>query len=140
MFENKDCSQYLGIHIVEEKIAKIVLQMIFEYVEKMPNNNPGFDFICKNPRQEFLDKYPQFKLERNKEYKIDIKSATVDSLDKLQFVIRYNDIPDYFLLIGFNNRDNLDISGIWLIKGDEQIRINRGPWSKVDFWNRKAFH
>ena len=137
--ENKDCSYYLGIHIVEKKIAKTVLEMIFEYVEEMPPNNPGFDFKCKDPRQEFIDKYPQFRLERNKEYKIDSKSVTVDSLDKLQFAIRYNNIPDYFLSTGFNNRDNLDISDMWLIKSDEQIRINRDPWSKVDFWNRRTF-
>lgn len=139
MYENKDCSIYLGIHIVEKKIAKTVLEMIFDYVEEMPPNNPGFDFKCKDPVQEFISKYPQFRLERDKEYKIDSKSATVDSLDKLQFAIRYNNIPDYFLSTGFNNRDNLDISGMWLIKSDEQIRINRDPLSKVDFWNRKTF-
>jgi hypothetical protein len=50
--ENRDCSQYLGIHIAER-----VLSNIFENVKRLPLHNHGYDFIC------------------NKGYKIDVKSA-----------------------------------------------------------------
>ena len=39
--ENKDCSSYFGVYIVEGILSKI-----FKNVEKMPMTNPGFDFLC----------------------------------------------------------------------------------------------
>ena len=72
----------------------------------MPNNNPGFDFIC------------------NKGYKIDVKSSVLlkgGKRDKnlgWSFAINKNKIADYFLLIGFDNREDLNPLKLWLIPGN----------------------
>lgn len=102
MSENEDCAVYLGIHIAERVLSKV-----FEDVKRMSINNHGFDFICK------------------KGYKIDVKSATVNrptSNGAWSFGINHNDIADYFLLIGFDDRENLEPMHIWLFKKDEMIR------------------
>lgn len=103
MSENEDCCMYLGIHIAERILSKI-----FENVMRMPINNRGYDFICK------------------KGYKIDVKSATLvnrpNSNRYWSFHINHNDIADYFLLIGFDDRENLEPMHIWLFKKDEMMR------------------
>ncbi len=105
MSEDKECSNYLGIHIAER-----VLSHVFESVTRMPNNNPGYDFICK------------------KGYKIDVKSSALrvshkkTTTKKWDFTIRRNKIADYFILLAFDNRTDLNPLHIWLIKGEEIIR------------------
>ena len=96
MSKNKSCTNYLGIHITERMIASV-----FNTVKQMPPNNPGYDFIC----------------DENK--KIDVKSACISINNRgykiLKFAIKYNNIPDYFLCVGFNNRSDLTPINIWLI-------------------------
>jgi len=105
--KNKDCAQYLGIYIAER-----ILSNIFEDVIRMAINNKGYDFICK------------------KGYKIDVKSVCFSNKeikDNWHFTIAGNKFTDYFLLLAFDNRKDLNPLHIWLIKGDEII--NRGKLS-----------
>lgn len=98
MITNKECTQYLGIYIAESVLFKV-----FDNVQRTIYGNPGFDFIC------------------NKGYKIDSKSSCIrDNI--WRFIINKNEIPDYFLLLAFDNRENLNPIHIWLIKADEIIR------------------
>lgn len=62
--------------------------------------------MCKNVRKTFLDKYPQFKLETYKEYMTDIKTSHL-SLDGYwgPYDIDYNNIADYFMIIGLGVDD-----------------------------------
>lgn len=95
MSENKNCSAYLGIHIAER-----VLSLAFNNVEIMPNNNPGYDFICNNG------------------YKIDVKSSVLHHRNNWagwNFAIGKNKIADYFLCIAFDNRTDLNPLHIWII-------------------------
>lgn len=94
--ENSDCSSYLGIYITERVLSKI-----FKNVERMPTNNPGYDFIC------------------NRGYKVDVKSATrmKNSPNTWRFNIKKNTIADYFLCLAFDNRDDLEPEHLWLIPG-----------------------
>ena len=99
MSENKDCSYYLGIHIAERILSKV-----FNNVRRMKSNNIGYDFIC------------------NKGYKIDVKSACLirrqyRNFHRWYFNINKNKIANYFLLIAFDNREDLNPKHIWLIKG-----------------------
>jgi hypothetical protein len=100
MSENKECSSYLGIHITEQVLSKF-----FDNVQRMPNENPGFDFLC------------------GKGFKIDAKSAcftyTKDAPPTWRFTIRRNEIADYFLCLGFNNRNDLTPMHVWLIPGEK---------------------
>ncbi len=118
---NKACTASLGVDIGEIGIAKKILDIIFEYVEKMGYRNHGFDFTCKNPRQEFIDKYSQFKLKRDNEYRIDIKTRCLSHNDKdWSFDIDSN-IPDYFLFILLDNRKDLNILHCLFIHKYEMI-------------------
>ena len=107
---NKECPNYLGIHISERLLSKI-----WDNVIRMPNGNRGYDFIC------------------GKGYKIDVKSSCIENnmvinkyntkyhYNMWNFRIGENKIADYFLLLAFDNRESLNPLHIWLIKGDELI-------------------
>lgn len=103
MSENQDCSQYLSICISE-----MILSEIFEDIQRTKNNNIGFDFICK------------------KGFKTQAKSGVLlyreNGSGYWQFKIDYNKIPDYFILVAFDNRQDLNPVHIWLIKNNEIIR------------------
>jgi len=96
MSENKECASYLGVHIAEKVLSKV-----FKDVQLMSPNHPGYDFICNNG------------------YKIDVKSSTrhfgSHSSDAWRFYFRHNTTPDYFLLIAFDNREDLNPEHLWLI-------------------------
>ena len=97
MKEAKDCASYLGVHVAER-----VLSSVFENVRRMPNNYPGYDFIC------------------GKGYKIDVKSSCLyhkGDWNWWAFTIKYNKDADYFLCIAFDNRMDLNPQHIWLIPG-----------------------
>lgn len=94
--ENKECAQYLGVHVSER-----VLSNVFKDVERMPMNNSGYDFIC------------------NKGMKIDVKSSCIGKDGRWAFTIRQNKIAGYFLCIAFDNRQNLNPLYIWLLPGDK---------------------
>lgn len=100
MKTNKKCTQFLGIHVAER-----VLSHVFKDVHRMPYGNPGYDFTC------------------NKGFKIDSKASCLCNDDNTYaFIINCNKITDYFLLIGFDNREDLNPQHVWLIKSDEIIR------------------
>lgn len=96
MSENRKCSSFLGIHVAERVLSKV-----FKNVVRQPTNTHGFDFIC------------------NKGKKIDVKSSCIRNRNRgkpyWQFNIRKNKIADYFLLIAFDNRENLNPLYTWLI-------------------------
>ena len=97
MSENKSCSSYLGVHVAEK-----VLYNTFDNVEKMPTNNPGYDFIC------------------NKGMKIDVKSATMRknaACSRWEFHINKNDVADFFFCIAFDIRTDINPIHLWLIPG-----------------------
>jgi len=103
MFKNKECGAYLGIAVAEK-----LVRHLFENVVRMPNNNPGFDFICA------------------KDKKIDVKSACIKLRNSRTtnkkypvwgFHIEQNKTADYFLLLAFNNRADLEPLYMWLIPG-----------------------
>jgi len=104
--DNKECPNYLGVYIAERYLSKI-----WDNVTRMPYCNKGFDFIC------------------GKGYKIDVKCSCLCSSEYIincfwNFRIHHNMVADYFLLLAFDNRIDLNPLHIWLIKGDEII--NRG--------------
>lgn len=95
----KDTTVYLGVHIAER-----ILSRYFEDVKRMPYGNPGYDFLCKRG------------------YKIDVKSSTLIHTDGRpeywKFMIKKNQVADYFLCLAFDNRERLTPLHIWLIPGD----------------------
>lgn len=103
MSENKQCSLFLGVNVAEQVLSKV-----FEDVKRMPDRNPGYDFIC------------------NKGKKIDVKSACIYkskyNKNHWSFNIKQNTSADYFLCIAFDNRKDLNPLHLWLIPGS---RVNK---------------
>ena len=95
MDENKDCTLYLGVYVTER-----LLRHYFRDVEAMPYGNPGFDFIC------------------NRDKLIDAKSACLNVNGGWQFHIKRNVIADFFVLVAFDNREDLNVLHVWMIPGD----------------------
>lgn len=91
---NRACASFLGIHVAEQILSKM-----FDGIERMSCNNPGYDFTCKNG------------------YKIDCKSSCLrgNKSNMWVFSIKNNKIPDFFLCLGFDNRHNLNPLHVWLI-------------------------
>jgi hypothetical protein len=130
--EDEDLSQHFGN--LGEQLFKKFLSTIFENVERMKYTNYGFDFTCSNISKEFIEKYPIFKLEINKEYTIQIKARCRRIYGKYirwDFPIKYNN-ADYFILISFDNRENLNIMHIWVFRKNEIVRGDK-------FWRRDTF-
>jgi hypothetical protein len=101
MSESKDSAVYLGVYVAERVLANCGL---FQNIERMPFNYPGIDFRC------------------GKGYGIDVKCGCLSqnyhathTYFRWQFSIRYNKIADYFLLLGFRDRDGLEPQHVWLI-------------------------
>lgn len=98
MDANRQCASFLGVYVAER-----VLAAYFKTVTKMPYGNPGFDFVC------------------GRGYKIDVKSAClrhVQNHDQWGFTIRKNTIADYFVCIGFDDRESLNPLRTWMIPGN----------------------
>ena len=119
MYENKLCAQYLGIVIAER-----LCRHLFKDVEIMPMHNPEFDIIC------------------NKGKKIDVKSASVTlsngKYPHWQFHIDLNKIPDFFILIAFDNRTDLNPLHLWMIPGNILNHLSgiAIPPSTIHKWNK----
>lgn len=118
MSENRECTQFLGVHVAENVLSKV-----FEDVIKQPLGNPGFDFIC------------------NKGKKIDVKSGCLiygkSRDERWQFRINKNKIADYFLCLAFDNRKDLNPLHIWLIPASDVnhqvgISVTTATFSKWD--------
>ncbi len=97
----KDTPQWLGVYIAER-----VLGGFFDHIIRMPNNNPGYDYIC------------------GRGFKIDVKSACLlhhgkGNSYRWTFHLNHNTVPDYFLCLAFDDRDNLEPQHIWLIPGND---------------------
>lgn len=130
---NEDCPQNFGSKT--EKIIEKFLLTIFEHVKGTSYHDKGIDFFCKTPKKEFMNKYPQFKLEIDTEYRIQHRSTCLQpngsssSLIWL-FKIDYDRKNDYFLLSAWRDRESLEPMHIWLIYRNERIR-KRKLWEFV---------
>jgi hypothetical protein len=99
---------YLGVVVAEK-----VLSTMFKQVERMPNNTSGYDFIC------------------GKGFKIDCKSACLRKQANCRdsyyysFGIKRNKDADYFLCLGFDNRQSLNPVHVWLIPGKDVNHLTK---------------
>lgn len=111
MEENENCAHYLGTFIAERKYGRIILPEIFGGIEQeMPFGHPKYDFIVTN------------------NIKVDIKSCTLRELKGWigwEPHVRWNKVTDYFAMLAFDDRENLNLFHIWVIQKDEIIRGNK---------------
>lgn len=121
MSENRSCAQFLGVHVAER-----VLSHVFKDVKRMPNNTPGFDFVC------------------NRGKKIDVKSSCLRHIDgcssRWGFGIERNTTADFFLCLAFDNRKDLTPLHMWLIPGSaisslKNATISQSTLSKWDAYS-----
>lgn len=135
---------YFGINIGEKLFKSFLEEIIFEYVKWTGkcSNDEGIDFICKNPKQEFLNRYPQFKLIIDKEYRIQLKLRRLiyeQERAKWEYSIEYNNLADYFILSGWSNEEILRPMYIWMIQRDEIVKYGKGNGIKRPFYKRSKF-
>lgn len=131
---NEDCSANFGIE-KGEMIFRKYLESIFECVKHMKYNNQGFDFICSDPIQEFIDRYPALSLERDKEYRFQLKVRNIREKRGWigwDYPIRHNKNCDYYILCSFKNRKNLEPSHIHIVPTKDIVR-------GIEFWRRTSF-
>ena len=119
MYENKSCPAYLGI-VIGERLCR----HLFKDVEVMPYGNTGYDIIC------------------NKGKKIDVKSSCIrfnnGKYPRWAFEIDHNKMADFFILVAFDNRRNLNPLHLWMIPGNE-INENSSKTicpSTIDKWSQ----
>lgn len=113
------CSLFLGVHVAEELLCRM-----FKDVKRMPPNNPGYDFICNNGY--LVDSKASYKRIRN------------NRSDSWKFSIKKNTTAEYFVLLAFDNRDNITPMHIWIMPGEEvndrtSISISE---STIDKWDK----
>ncbi|MCK4665975.1 hypothetical protein KAU33_04455 [Candidatus Dependentiae bacterium] len=100
MYENKTCAAYLGV-VIGERLCR----HLFKDVEVMPFGNTGYDIIC------------------NKGKKIDVKTSCTrynnGKYPHWGFDINENKIADFFILVAFDNRTDLNPLHLWMISGHE---------------------
>ncbi|MBU0777535.1 hypothetical protein KKF82_04695 [Patescibacteria group bacterium] len=117
MSDNKKCSAYLGVAIAEQ-----LIRHLFKNVIRMPYGHPGFDFRCA------------------KDKKIDVKSACITlnykKYPRWKFFIKKNKVADYFLLMAFSNRSDLEPKHQWLIPGTQlnDLALASISPSTIDKW------
>jgi len=108
MEENKDCAHYLGTFIAERQYGRIILPEMFGGIEQeMPYGNPYYDFLMTG------------------NIKIDIKSCCLREMkgwSGWEPHVRFNNVTDYFLILAFDDRENLHLVHIWMIGKNEIIR------------------
>ena len=113
-WENENCATYLGVEIGERIVGRFVIPILVGNIEKeMPYGNPGYDFVT-------VDRV-----------RIDVKAGCLKYNEKLCYTIHYNNIANKFLLIGFDNRTNLNVIHMWLFSSNDNIR--RGKFWKRDY-------
>ncbi len=106
MSDAKETGGWLGV-----QVAEFVLSKLFKNVIRMPNNNPGYDFIC------------------NHGFKIDVKSScrrvTQRQRPHWSFHINKNKAADFFLCLAFDDRESLSPLHLWLIPRCEVVDKTR---------------
>ena len=120
--EAKETPAYLGVYVAERALSKF-----FDNIQRMPTNNPKFDFLC------------------GRGFKIDVKSSCLRRGERKacwEFEIKRNEIADYFLCLAFDNREDLNPMHVWLIPGKmvchlRMLAICGGPkslskWTKYE--------
>lgn len=97
------CDDRSDIHFIGH-IAEYGVSRIFKNIQGMFFTNRGYDFVCETGE------------------KIEVKASLLHIDNKFAFHIKYNDIADYFILIGFDNVLDLNPLYMWIIKNRELIR------------------
>ena len=121
MADNHECPAWLGIYIAERALSKF-----FDNIERLPVGSSGGDFRCGKGKL------------------IDVKSScpTGKQTPCFHFNINRNIVADYFLCLGFKDRESLEPLHVWLIPGEDVnyslgISITMGKrslanWSKYE--------
>lgn len=113
---NTDCAHYLGTIVAERQYGRIILPEIFGGIEQeMSYGNPWYDFLVKG------------------NIKVDVKSCCLREMKGWigwEPHVRFNSVTDYFVILAFDDRENLHLVHIWMIGKNEIIRgdkfYNRG--------------
>jgi hypothetical protein len=82
------------------KIGEDLVMLRFPDAVHMPRTHCPYDFECP------------------KGYKIDVKTSCINKSGNWFFNIFKDDVPDYYLLVAFDDRTNLNVLRVWWVPGD----------------------
>lgn len=132
--ENTECPRYFGEYIEREYVSKIFVNPIpISYSPGWHEGKP-YDYECQNG----------FKIKHVAActsvsiYKI--SNYTNDPIPYYVFNIRRNNVPDYWVLTAWDNRESLEPKYVWIIKGNETFRTQYS-YREGDkpFWDRASW-
>jgi hypothetical protein len=92
------CPSFLGVHLAENMVSEV-----FNEAKMMPYGHKGFDMIC-----------PKGKT-------VDVKSACAGEYRGTRrwiFHIKENKVPDYFMCVAYDSRDEQNVEHVWFIPGN----------------------
>lgn len=129
MEDDKYCPHYIGLFIEKEYVMKAFEDPIPNPItagHSFDGKTKKWDWKCKN---NILVKHIASCLY----YRIKIDQNGLEyEWEGWQYLIDRNDKTDYFLLSGWDDRENMDLLILWLINKDEEVRGR-------PFWDRKSF-
>ena len=115
MHENKECPSYLGISVTEKLIYRYFRDAI-----RMRYGNPGYDIVC------------------NRGKLIEVKSSCLTKAGRWMFNIGCNNTAEYFVLVAWDNREDLNIMHVWLIPGNVLSHLTQASIRPItlDKWSQ----
>lgn len=133
--ENKDCSRYFGNYMEKKYVMQIFEDPIpFEYEKdkmgRIIDRTKPYDYICK---KGLKIKHIASCIRTDK---LHVISCFGDPLLYWEYLIKNNNVPDYYILSAWNDRDSLEPLYVWIIRGDEIFITQR---SQKPFWDRSTF-
>lgn len=133
--ENKSCPLYFGDYIEKKYVMQIFEDpILFEYKKddmgRIIDKIKPYDYICKKGLKikhiASCVRIDEFHL----------SSYMGDPIPYWGYLIKKNNIPDYYILSAWNDRNSLEPLYVWIIMGDEIFITQR---SQKPFWDRATF-
>lgn len=116
--ENKECTRYFGDYIEREYVMRIFENVVPLKKELYSKHlRRPYDYECKNG----------FKL---KHVASCIRIDSSHEIPYWGFLIKRNNIPDYWVLSAWDDRESLNPKYVWIIRGDEIFvtQVSRKPF------------
>jgi len=141
---NNKCASNLGVYKSEAIFKEFFEQIAFENVNTTGYHDGGIDFLCKNPRQEFIDKYPHLCLDKDTEYIVQLKVRCTTFDNKCdwhgwKYSIDHNSKIDIWILCAYDDLYNLTILHSWMFYKNNRVRKGRGNYKFEEFRKRSGF-
>ncbi len=132
--ENKGCARYFGEYIEQKYVSQIFEDPIpFKGPHCGQHCEKKYDFECKNG---FKVKHIASCV-RIDNYHV---SYSGDPIPYWGYLIRKNNVPDYWILSAWDNRESLEPLYVWIINGHQEFKTRYSyRENNKPFWDRATW-